>query len=232
MDVTDATFEVEVLDRSVTTPVVVDLWAEWCGPCKTLGPIIERVIGATEGRVALAKIDVDANPEASTMFQVQSIPAVYALRDRKVVDGFTGAQPEPVVAEFVGRLAPSETEQRVAELLDAGDRVSLESALELVPDHEGAVVAMADLLVAVGDNDEALALLERIPETMEARRVAALARTGGVPPVDPTGRLDSLLDLVKDDEKARQEYVDLLDLMGADDPRTGEYRRALTTRLF
>ncbi|HVF13340.1 MAG TPA: thioredoxin domain-containing protein, partial [Acidimicrobiales bacterium] len=97
VDVTDATFEHDVLDRSVEVPVVVDLWAEWCGPCRTLGPIIERVVAATDGRVELVKVDVDANPRISATFDVKSIPAVFALRDRRVVDSFIGALPEAQV---------------------------------------------------------------------------------------------------------------------------------------
>src|SRR5436190_11938446 len=100
-DVTDATFEQDVLERSKQVPVVVDLWAPWCGPCRTLGPIIEKVVDATDGKVALVKINVDDNPGASQAFQVQGIPAVYALRDGKVVDGFIGAQPEPMVQKFI-----------------------------------------------------------------------------------------------------------------------------------
>jgi putative thioredoxin len=232
MDVTDATFEREVLDRSEHTPVVVDLWADWCGPCKTLGPIIERVVDATDGAVVLAKVDVDANPNTSAMFQVQGIPAVFALVDRKVVDTFTGAQPEAVVADFVGRLVPSETDERVAELLEAGDESSLRAALELVADHEAATVALADLLVADGRSEEALSLLERIPESAATRRATALARTGGAAHDDPASRLDELIDRVKDDDTARQEYLDLLEVMGPDDPRTADYRKELTARLF
>ena len=232
MDVTDATFESEVMDRSEHTPVVVDLWAEWCGPCKTLGPIIERVVGATAGKVVLAKVDVDANPKTAAMFQVQGIPVVYALKDRKVVDTFTGAQPESVVADFVGRLVPSEADEKVEALIGAGDEESLRAALELVADHEGATVALADLLVADGRTDDALELLGRLPETAETRRVAALARTGGPSSDDPAARLDTLIDHVKEDEAARQEYLDLLEVMGADDPRTADYRKALTSRLF
>src|SRR5579864_5182896 len=103
IDVTDETFETEVLDRSVDVPVVVDLWADWCGPCKTLGPILEKVIGETDGSVALVKVDVDANPQVAGAFRVQSIPAVFALRDRKVVDSFIGAIPEPAVRQFIDR---------------------------------------------------------------------------------------------------------------------------------
>src|SRR6185503_16758283 len=177
LDVTDDTFERDVLDRSTEVPVVVDLWAEWCGPCRTLGPILERVVDATDGKVELVKVDVDANPRVATAFRVQSIPAVFALQDRKIVNSFIGALPEPAVQEFVDRLAPGESE--ADRLVAAGDEASLRAALDLQPDHPGAVAGLAELLVARGDRDEALALLERIPETAETRRIAALARVGG-----------------------------------------------------
>ncbi len=109
-DVTDATFETDVIERSKEVPVVVDLWAPWCGPCQTLGPIIERVVESTEGAVELAKVNIDENPMVAATFQVQSIPAVYALFDGKVVDGFVGALPESQVAQFVARLAPTPSE--------------------------------------------------------------------------------------------------------------------------
>ena len=233
IDVTDATFETDVLDRSVTTPVVVDLWAPWCGPCRTLGPIIEKVVDATEGKVVLVKVNVDENPEVSQAFRVQGIPAVYALKDRQVVDGFVGAQGEAAVSEFVARLVPTETETELDRLVTAGDEASLRSALEIDPGHEGAVVGLAELLVADGRTDEALALLEWIPETPEVRRVAALARTGGAPASDEIdATLTALLDRVKDDDAARQEFVDILEVLGPDDPRTAAYRRQLTARLY
>jgi putative thioredoxin len=232
LEVTDATFERDVLDRSTEVPVVIDLWAEWCGPCRTLGPILERVVGATDGRVELVKVDVDANPRVAATFQVQSIPAVYALRDRKIVDSFIGALPERAVQEFVDRLAPAETE--ADRLVAAGDEASLRGALELEPDHPAGVVALAELLVGRGETDEALALLERLPETAETRRVAALARVGGAVPSDDgvEARLDALLDRVKDDDEARQQFVDLLEVLGPDDPRTATYRKLLTARLY
>ena len=234
-DVTDATFEQDVLERSKQVPVVVDLWAPWCGPCRTLGPIIEKVVDATEGQVELVKVNVDENPRISATFQVQSIPAVYALKDAKVVDGFIGALPEKSVAEFVTRLAPAETE--VDRLVAAGDEASLRKALDEDPDHEGAVVALAELLANRGDAEEALKLLARIPETAETRRVAAIARLGDeAAAADSNGdverKLDSLLERVKDDEGARQEFVDLLEVLGPDDPRTSEYRKALTAKLY
>src|SRR5215216_3983031 len=113
MDVTDATFQTEVVDKSKTIPVVVDLWAPWCGPCKTLGPIIEQVIEGTGGKVALVKVNVDENPAISQAFRVQSIPAVYALKDGEVVDGFVGAYPEPEVTRFVENLLPTDAENEL-----------------------------------------------------------------------------------------------------------------------
>src|SRR5947208_4946944 len=154
MDVTDSTFETAVLERSTQVPVVVDLWADWCGPCRTLGPILEKVIGETEGRVELVKVDVDANPQVAGAFRVQSIPAVYALKDRKVVDSFIGAVPEAQVREFVGRLAPTASEADL--LVEKGDEASLRAALDLEPDHAGAVVGLAELLVGRGETEEAL----------------------------------------------------------------------------
>ena len=192
--------------------MVVDLWAEWCGPCRTLGPILERVVGATDGKVELVKVDVDANPRVASTFQVQSIPAVFALKDRKIVDSFIGAIPEPAVREFVDRLAPVETE--ADRLVAAGDEASLRAGLELQPDHAGAVAALAELLVARGERDEALALVGRIPETAETRRVAALARVGdGVVGDDGVeARLDALLDRVKQEDDARQQFLVQVDL--------------------
>jgi putative thioredoxin len=234
IDVSDATFEQEVLERSARVPVVVDLWAPWCGPCRTLGPILEKVVGATEGSVELVKVNIDENPAIANAFQVQSIPAVYALRDRQVVDAFIGALPEAQVSEFVARLAPRASEADA--LVDLGDEASLRRALELEPDHAGAVVALARLLVSQGRPDEALELLQRIPESPDSRQVAAEARLSlrhvEVAPEEVDGVLDDLLSKVKDDEAARQEFVDLLETLGPDDERTARYRRALAAQLF
>jgi putative thioredoxin len=238
IDVTDATFEAEVIERSAQVPVVIDLWAEWCGPCKTLGPIIEKVVDETGGKVVLAKIDVDANPRISQALRVQSIPAVFVAKDRRLMQGFIGAQPEATVRQFVQSLLPTEEEDVMAGLVAAGDEASLRAALELEPGHEGAILALAELLVR-GDEpatEEALALLERIPESAETRRIAALARMGsaGVAEFDGNveAKLDALLDRVRDDDAARQEYVDVLELLGPGDPRTATYRKKLTSRLF
>ena len=232
-DVTDQTFEQDVIERSKSVPVVVDLWAEWCGPCRTLGPILEQVIGETEGEVELAKVDVDANPQISRAFQVQSIPAVYALKDGQVVDGFIGAQPEAAVREFVGRLAGGKEPTEVELLIEAGDEASLRRALELEPDNADAIIGLAEHLVVEGQQDEALALLARIPESPDTRRVAALARLGVPESDDDTdAQLAELLPQVKVDEDARQRFVDLLELLGPEDPRTAEWRKRLTAQLF
>ncbi len=238
IDVTDATFETAVLERSTDVPVVVDLWAPWCGPCKVLGPILERVVAATEGAVELAKVNVDENPSVAASFRVQSIPAVFALRDKAVVDGFVGALPEASVAEFVARLAPVETEadRLVAEGIEADDESLLRKALEVQPDHGGAIAALAERRIAAGDPAEALALLGRIPETPDTRRLAAEARLA-MADVDVADEgvdavLDRLLGQVREDEAARQEFLDLLETLGPDDPRTARYRKALATRLF
>ena len=235
-DVTDATFEAEVVQRSQTVPVVVDLWADWCTPCRTLGPILEKVIAETDGLVELVKVDVDANPAVSEAFQVQSIPAVYALSGGKVVDGFMGAQPEAQVREFVQRLVdsagPAELSE-VEQLVAAGDEASLRRAVELEPGNEPAVAALAGLLAGAGAGEEALELLARIPETPETRRVAALARMGGEvgEESDIEAELAALLEQVKADDDARARFVDLLELIG-DDARRADWRRQLSARLF
>jgi len=233
INATDATFQTEVVEKSSEVPVVVDLWAPWCGPCKTLGPMIESVIDATGGKVLLAKVNVDENPGLHEAFQVQSIPAVYALKDGVVVNGFMGAQPEQAIQEFVDSLMPTEQESAVADLVVAGDETSLRLALSMQPTNEDAIIKLAELQIAANNQDEALALLERIPASDRTRHVAALARVGEAPVNDNYDeQLTALLNQVKDDDDARQQFVDLLEMMGADDPRTGEYRRRLAARLY
>jgi putative thioredoxin len=237
MDVTDETFQEEVLTRSTTVPVVVDLWAPWCGPCKTLGPMLEKAVADTNGAVALAKVNVDENPRVAQTFAVQSIPAVFAISNGQVVDQFIGAVPEAQVTAFIQRLAPAPSEADT--LAAAGDEPSLRKALELEPDHAAAIEALARLLIDRGDAAEALGILGRIPETDATRLLAADARLleAGVDVSDTgrdeiAGKLDGLLDKVRDDDAARQEFVDLLEALGPSDPRTNEYRRALAARLY
>ena len=231
-DVTDATFETAVVRRSETVPVVVDLWAEWCGPCKQLGPILDKVIAETDGAVELAKVDVDANPAVAQAFQVQSIPAVYAMKDGQVVDGFMGAQGEAQVREFVQRLVPTPEQSEVEPLLEIGDVPSLNRAYELEPDNPAVLTALAGRLIEEGQAEQGLALLDKIPETPETRRLRAVARTGGDPVDDIDATLAQLLLTVKIDDDARQKFVDLLEVLGPDDPRTADWRRKLSTALF
>jgi putative thioredoxin len=237
MDVTDATFEADVVTRSAEVPVVVDLWAPWCGPCTTLGPMLERAVAATEGAVERAKVNVDENPRISQTFGVKSIPAVFAIAGGQVVDQFIGALPEEQVSAFVQKLlpAPSEADQLVA----AGDEASLRQALELEPGHVAATEAMARILIDRNEATEALAALAKVIETPATRALAAEARLleGGVN-VAATGsaeveaRLNALLEVARGDEAARQEFIDLLETLGPEDPRTNSFRRALAARLF
>jgi len=232
LDVTDATFQTDVVDRSNEVPVVIDLWAPWCGPCRTLGPMLEKIIDDQGGAVAGVKANVDENPGISQAFQIQSIPAVYALKDGKVVDGFLGAQGEAAVRDFVQRLVPTPEEDAVSRLVAAGDEASLRQALELDPDHEGAVLALAELLVEAERGDEAVELLARIPETPTSRHLAALARTSDEELGDIDTELEELLGQAKDDDDARQKFLDLLEVLGPEDPRTAEWRRRLSSALF
>ena len=231
-DVTDSTFSEEVIERSKVLPVIVDLWAPWCEPCKSLTPIIETVVSRTNGKVELAKVNIDENPQVRETFQVQSIPAVYAFKDGAIVDGFMGAQGEDQVTDFVNKLLPSEQEKIIETLLEDGSEESLEEILTAVPDHEDAVVALASLYVETDRSEEALSLLQRIPESPRTRQLTAIARTGDVKLDEILERLEVLLEDVKDDEVARQEFVDLLDVLGPESVEAGSYRRKLASKLF
>ncbi|HEY5663916.1 MAG TPA: tetratricopeptide repeat protein [Ilumatobacter sp.] len=232
IDVTDATFQTEVIDRSATAAVIVDLWAPWCGPCQVLGPILEKVVGETAGKAVLVKIDIDQNPAIAQAFRVQSIPMVVGFVDGQPVDAFMGAQGEHEVRQFVQRLLPTPEDTLLHQLVAAGDEASLRQALEMDPGNEAAICALAELLIGRGNGDEALALLARIPETDHVRHLAAMARLGAEPDDDHDATLLALLDRVKADDDARRQFVDILELMGPSDPRTAHYRKQLTARLF
>ena len=232
IDVTDATFQVEVLERSMTTPVIVDLWAPWCGPCKTIWPILEKLIDATGGMVILAKVNVDENPAISAAFKIQSIPAVYALKDGEMLDGFVGAQSEHVIAEFVQSLMPDGGAPTVESLVSAGDEASLREAFVLKPGDESIAILLAQLLLKNGDVTGALGVLALVPETDNVRVVIAAARAAFVPTDDYDAQLAALLPQVKADEDARKKYLDLMEAMGPHDPRSAGHRKRLTAQLF
>ncbi len=232
IDVLDETFQKEVIDKSMIFPVIVDLWAPWCGPCKTLGPILEKLVAATKGQVILAKVDVDKCPQIKQAFQAQSIPAVYAMKDGKILDGFLGNQPEHVVSEFVKKLLPEVFAIDIRALLAKGDEASLRQAFEAEPANEAVVIALAELLVSRKDCAAALEILKTIPETDRVRVAVAAARAAFVPVDDYDGVLTQLLERVKSDEDAKKSYLDLLEKMGPNDPRTTDYRKKLTARLF
>jgi putative thioredoxin len=168
-DVGTDEFEQRVVERSREVPVVVDFWAEWCGPCRQLSPALEKSAGAREGEIDLAKVDVDSNQSLAASFGVQGIPAVKAFKDGRVVDEFVGAIPPAQVEEFFNRLAPSEADR----LAGADDEDSLRRALELDPRNAEAARKLARTLVARGDADEALTLLEPFEADFEAAGLAA-----------------------------------------------------------
>ena len=233
LEVTDIDFEKEVLERSENTPVVVDLWAPWCGPCKSLGPILERVIEETEGKVILVKVNIDENPGVAGAFKVQSIPAVFAIHNKDGVSSFVGAQGEEAVGGFVLKIFSSEEKTELEKIINDGDELSLRKALEIEADNSTAVTSLAQLLVTrneEGDKDEAIKLLEKISETPETRRVLAIARLENVEDID--SELTELIERVKTDEDARDRFIDLLELLGPEDPRTSEWRQRLTSALF
>ena len=239
INVTDASFDADVVQRSKTVPVVVDLWAEWCHPCRQLGPILEKAVASTNGAVELAKVDVDKNPGVAQAFRVQSIPAVYAMVDGAVADGFLGVQGEAAVSDFVQRLVPPSAATEVEQLVAAGDEASLRAALEIAPDDEPAVTALAELLIERGASAEAEDLLEHVGESPDVRRLKALIRLHQASSGDSRGdrrdvelELAALLLKVKSDDASRQRFVDLLELLGSDDPRTASWRKRLSSALF
>jgi putative thioredoxin len=232
-DVTDATFGTAVMERSMTVPVVVDLWAEWCGPCKTLGPIIEKVVEETGGAVELAKVDIDSNPQVAQAFNVQSIPAVFAIFEGKIVDSFVGAFPESTVREFVEKLAPGAS--KVDQLVDAGDEPSLRAALELDATNLDAAVALGDLLRRNDRLDEADEVLKPFENVVAAKTILArirLQRSGVSLDGDLDLTLEHLLEQSSGESSAKDSLLEILDALGPEDPRYVSYRRKLASRLY
>src|SRR5690349_1535771 len=176
LDVDEPQFMERVVERSKEVPVVVDFWAEWCGPCRQLSPALEKAATARDGDVDLVKVDVDANQRLSQAFRVQGIPAVKAFKDGKVVAEFTGAIPSSQVEQFFDKLVPSEADRLVAS--GDADEATLRRALELDPGHADAAKALGRMLIARGDTDEAIAILEAFPSDFLATGLAARARLG------------------------------------------------------
>jgi putative thioredoxin len=221
-DATDADFQTAVIDRSHQVPVVVDLWADWCGPCKVLGPVLEAAVQARGGDVVLAKVDTEANPGVAQAFRVQSIPAVFGIRDGQVVAQFVGAQPQAQVERFLDDLAPSEADravQRARVLTGEARETELRRALELEPGHREAAIGLAETIV---DRDPATALELVTPHRPDPAAEAVATRADLV----GDGATDADLAALRAAADERGDDASLLEL-GRALAASGEYGEAI-----
>jgi putative thioredoxin len=252
IDVTEATFQSEVLERSLTTPVVVDFWAEWCEPCKQLSPVLERLAAEGDGAWVLARIDVDANPRLAQMFRVQGIPMVYAVVGGQPIDAFSGVVPEAQLRQWIqavlkaGGVTVAEPEDpRLIEADDAlmaGDLDAAEAAYKKIlaesPADTAAEAGLAQVgvarRVAGADPRAALAAAEQAPDDVEAQLLAADIEVLSGLAEQAYARLVGLVRRTTGDdrEKVRQHLVSLFTIAGPEDPAVASARRALASALF
>jgi len=227
-DVTTANFMAEVVDASFEQPVIVDFWAPWCGPCKQLGPILEKVVRGAGGAVRMVKLNIDENPEIAQQMRIQSIPAVYAFKDGKPVDGFVGALPESQVRQFVERLGgaavgPSPIEQAMImakEAAQGGDHASAmgiySQILQRESDNPEALAGLARAMIARGEIDEARELLDGVTKEIAKHAEIAAARSAlelaveGQKAMGSVGKLRDRLEANADDHEARFELATAL----------------------
>ncbi len=243
-DVDEAEFEERVLERSKVVPVVVDFWAEWCGPCKQLTPVLERTAEARAGKVELAKVDVDKNRQLQALFRIQGIPAVKAFKDGRVAAEFTGALPPAEVERFFDALLPSEAD----ELAESGDEQALRQALELDPSHLRARRELGKLLLQRGDTEDAIEVLEeaggdfvsggllaRATLAGEADLTAAFHAWDGGNRAAALEQLQEAFQREGDPERRdliRRVMVALFTELGPEDPLARDHRRRLSAALY